>query len=293
MKNVNFITDYREDEKRRNSFNQLAQTTFQIDFSKWFNKGYWNDKYVPYSFMNNNGEIIANASIFKMNIVIDNSSYNAIQIGTVMTANRYRQKGLSKVLMNKIIDTLKDECDFFYLFANESVLDFYPKFGFSRVDESEYRLTTNRSLRERTKNNVRKLSVDSDIQLLEAMAKNRYQNKSKISVLHNDELLMFYFLVVFPESIYYIAELEAVVIMEHEEDTLHIFDIISCKAQDIYTVLGNVLKEETEQVVFHFDPGNVEGLQVKKIPSDDDALFYLSNATIFDGHFKFPLTSHC
>ncbi|AIC95753.1 GNAT family N-acetyltransferase [Shouchella lehensis] len=293
MKNVNFITDYREDEKRRNSFNQLAQTTFQIDFSKWFNKGYWNDKYVPYSFMNNNGEIIANASIYKMNIVIDNRSYNAIQIGTVMTANRYRQKGLSKVLMNKIIDTLKDECDFFYLFANESVLDFYPKFGFSRVDESEYRLTTNRSLRERTKNNVRKLSVDSDIQLLEAMAKNRYQNKSKISVLHNDELLMFYFLVVFPESIYYIAELEAVVIMEHEEDTLHIFDIISCKAQDIYTVLGNVLKEETEQVVFHFDPGNVEGLQVKKIPSDDDALFYLSNATIFDGHFKFPLTSHC
>ncbi|RQW18427.1 GNAT family N-acetyltransferase [Bacillus sp. C1-1] len=293
MKNVNFITDYREDEKRRNSFNQLAQTTFQIDFSKWFNKGYWNDKYVPYSFMNNNGEIIANASIYKMNIVIDNRSYNAIQIGTVMTANRYRQKGLSKVLMNKIIDTLKDECDFFYLFANESVLDFYPKFGFSRVDESEYRLTTNRSLRERTKNNVRKLSVDSDIQLLEAMAKNRYQNKSKISVLHNDELLMFYFLVVFPESIYYIAELEAVVIMEHEEDTLHIFDIISCKAQDIYTVLGNVLKEETKQVVFHFDPGNVEGLQVKKIPSDDDALFYLSNATIFDGHFKFPLTSHC
>lgn len=293
MKNVNFITDYREDEKRRNSFNQLAQTTFQIDFSKWFNKGYWNDKYVPYSFMNNNGEIIANASIFKMNIVIDNRSYNAIQIGTVMSANRYRQKGLSKVLMKKIIDTLKDECDFFYLFANESVLDFYPKFGFSRVDESEYRLTTNRSLRERTKNNVRKLSVDSDIQLLEAMAKNRYQNKSKISVLHNDELLMFYFLVVFPESIYYIAELEAVVIMEHEEDTLHIFDIISCKAQDIYTVLGNVLKEETEQVVFHFDPGNVEGLQVKKIPSDDDALFYLSNATIFDGHFKFPLTSHC
>ncbi|MBG9784739.1 GNAT family N-acetyltransferase [Shouchella lehensis] len=293
MKNVNFITDYREDEKCRNSFNQLAQTTFQIDFSKWFNKGYWNDKYVPYSFMNNNGEIIANASIYKMNIVIDNRSYNAIQIGTVMTANRYRQKGLSNVLMNKIIDTLKDECDFFYLFANESVLDFYPKFGFSRVDESEYRLTTNRSLRERTKNNVRKLSVDSDIQLLEAMAKNRYQNKSKISVLHNDELLMFYFLVVFPESIYYIAELEAVVIMEHEEDTLHIFDIISCKAQDIYTVLGNVLKEETEQVVFHFDPGNVEGLQVKKIPSDDDALFYLSNASIFDGHFKFPLTSHC
>ncbi|KQL57209.1 MULTISPECIES: GNAT family N-acetyltransferase [Bacillaceae] len=293
MKNVNFITDYREDEKHRNSFNQLAQTTFQIDFSKWFNKGYWNDKYVPYSFMNNNGEIIANASIFKMNIVIDNRSYNAIQIGTVMTANRYRQKGLSKVLMNKIIDTLKDECDFFYLFANKSVLDFYPKFGFSRVDESEYRLTTNWSLRERTKNNVRKLSVDSDIQLLEAMAKNRYQNKSKISVLNNDELLMFYFLVVFPESIYYIAELEAVVIMEHEEHTLHIFDIISCKAQDIYTVLGNVLKEETEQVVFHFDPGNVEGLQVKKIPSDDDALFYLSNATIFDGHFKFPLTSHC
>ncbi|MCM2677459.1 GNAT family N-acetyltransferase [Alkalicoccobacillus plakortidis] len=294
MENLNLVTGYRKDEKLRNSFNHLAQTTFQIDFSKWFNKGYWNDKYVPYSFANNDGDIIANASIFKMNIVIDNVSHNAIQIGTVMTDARYSNKGLAKILMNKIIDSQKDDCDFFYLFANESVLEFYPKFGFSRVDESEYSLVvTNSSLKGATKNNVRKLSVDTDIRLLEAITKNRYPNKSKINVINNEELLMFYFLVIFPESIYYISELESVVIMEHEEHTLHIFDIISTKELDISAVLDNVINEKIEQVIFHFEPDNIKGLQVKKVQSDDDALFYLSDSPLLDGHFKFPITSHC
>ncbi|MGE6632126.1 GNAT family N-acetyltransferase [Bacillus sp. NPDC077027] len=294
MENLKLVSGYRENEQLRESFNHLAKKTFQIDFSKWFNKGYWTDKYVPFSFTNNDGDVIANASIFKMSIVIENVPYIAIQIGTVMTDVRYRNKGLANILMSEILNSQKNNCDFIYLFANASVIEFYPRFGFSRVDESEYSLMVNNShLKVSIKNDLKKLSVDSDLSLLETIAKNRYLNKSKIIVKNNEELLMFYFLVVFPESIYYISELETIILMEHEGRSLHIFDIISPKEQVIDTVLSKLIDEKTEKIVFHFEPNNLKGLHVEKVQTDDDALFYLSKGPVLEGDFKFPITSHC
>ena len=56
-----------------------------------------------------------------------------IQLGTVMTHPDYRKKGLSRVLTNKAIADYREKCDLIYLFANSSVLNFYPKFGFGRI----------------------------------------------------------------------------------------------------------------------------------------------------------------
>lgn len=52
----------------------------------------------------------------------------------------YRNQGLSGKLMNHIIEVYEQEYNFIYLFANESVLDFYPKFGFEKVQESSFSL---------------------------------------------------------------------------------------------------------------------------------------------------------
>ena len=61
--------------------------------------------------------------------------------------------------------------------------------------------------------------------------------------------------------------------MELEERTLHIFDIISTKEQDTYTVLSKVVDEKMEHVVFHFEPDHIKGLHVEKVQTDYDALF--------------------
>ena len=47
---------------------------------------------------------------------------NYIQIGTVMTDNEYRNKGLSRYLIEKIISEYKEKSDCIYLSANDTVL---------------------------------------------------------------------------------------------------------------------------------------------------------------------------
>jgi predicted acetyltransferase len=57
-----------------------------------------------------------------------------------MTHPDYRKRGLSASLMNKVLDEYENNYDFMYLFANQSVLKFYPKYGFQSVNEYQFSL---------------------------------------------------------------------------------------------------------------------------------------------------------
>ncbi|MET3657117.1 GNAT family N-acetyltransferase [Sporosarcina psychrophila] len=294
MGKYELVSDYRNNESLKEKFNTLAMKTFELDFRGWYNKGYWDDKYIPYSFVDE-GKVIANASINKMSIVINGKMCEGIQIGTVMTDENYRNQGLAKQLMQHIMKEYENTCDFMYLFANDTVLDFYPKFGFTRLNESEFSLDLAKSSIQMNKDaKVKRLTIEIDLALLEKFAKNRHVNSTILDVENNESLLMFYFTLAFREAIFYVENLETIVLMEEEEDTLHIFDIISLNVPNIEAVLASIVKEITKKVVFYFTPDfTIEGMTATIMPNDDDALFVLTKKSLLKGNFMFPLTSHC
>lgn len=289
------VSDYSDDKELRESFNSLAIRTFELDFKDWYERGYWNEKYIPYSFLDS-GEVIANASVNKMSIIINGDKYRAIQIGTVMTDHKYRNQGLASELIEKIIDEYKDQVDFIYLFANEMVLDFYPKFGFERRRESEYSLDLGLSDINSNGKAMRRLNLLEDLEIIEKFALNRRPNSRVLGVEENENLLMFYFILVFSENIYYIDELNILLLMEEDGSRIHLYDIISLKSKDfdIKSVLEYIIGEGKSEIIFYFTPDfKLNGLREEKIDRDDDALFILSDKQILEGNFMFPITSHC
>ncbi|WLP60609.1 hypothetical protein [Bacillus pumilus] len=48
MDTYELVSDYRHDNELKESFNQLAIKTFNLDFSDWYKRGYWDEKYIPY-----------------------------------------------------------------------------------------------------------------------------------------------------------------------------------------------------------------------------------------------------
>ncbi|WP_326717516.1 GNAT family N-acetyltransferase [Vagococcus jeotgali] len=75
-----------------------------------------------------------------MTFVINKKKHQVLQLGTVMTKETYRDQGLSRRLIEEILKDYQGKVDMIFLFANETVLEFYPKFGFSRVMEDSYLL---------------------------------------------------------------------------------------------------------------------------------------------------------
>ncbi|MBS4199238.1 GNAT family N-acetyltransferase [Bacillus sp. FJAT-49732] len=291
MGKLRFIKDYKGDEGLRKSFNALANNIFGIDFEEWYQKGFWGSHYIPFSYANGD-QVIANVSVNILHLMIDGETRKAVQIGTVMTHPDYRNKGLSAALMHKVLQEYEKKSDFIYLFANQSVIDFYPKFGFEAVEEYEYSMEFRSN--ETPSVSVPKLDVKNvnDLHFIQQFAFERIPLSQKFSTDNAIGIFMFYCLNVFPDDIYFLEKENVIVLFKKEHDHLHIFDIVSKNEFNIQQVLRKITDDSIRKIVFHYTP-DYPNIQVeRKKYSGSDVLFVKSTSQHrFPLQIKHPLTS--
>lgn len=269
--------DYRNHDGYRGSFNRLSKLVFGIEFEAWYQKGAWDDRYICHSFIADD-EVIANVSVSKMSLVINGESIRALQIGTVMTHPEHRGKGLSKQLMEHVLDTYEDTCDLFFLFANRTVLEFYPKFGFAPFPEHQFHL----NMPDEPQANL--ISLDKlDVSREEHwnLIKKKISSRNPISkhfgVTNTEGLFQFYALNVYPECLYYSHTDDAIIVFEHEGDLMHLYDIVSDKEVDVEALVSRITTEQTRQIRFHFTPDQIiEKVYTEPFGKHEDVLFIKS-----------------
>lgn len=276
MEELLFVTGYKDDDHLRDSFNQLADQTFGIHFETWYQHGYWTEKYQPYSFVDK-GKVVANVSVNLINLVINHEVRLAVQIGTVMTHPDYRNRGLSKMLMDRVLEDFK-HVDLFYLFANQSVLDFYPKFGFEKVEEVQFSLETKYIASNQS--SIKKLdgSKSEDLEFIYKLAAERVVISNIFGTINSEELLMFYCLMVFPQDLYYLENEQALVIYQIEENVLHLYDVVCRNEIKLKEILLRITPDYIKEVVLYFHPDNHEILQ-KKQPYYSSNVLFVKNMT--------------
>ncbi|MCR8630340.1 GNAT family N-acetyltransferase [Paenibacillus radicis (ex Xue et al. 2023)] len=290
---IDLVYDYKDNKAYRKSFNQLATLVFHIDFEAWYLNGFWDDRYICYSFMKDN-EVIANVSVSKMDLVINGLKKKAIQIGTVMTHPDFRGKGLSGVLMRQVLNIYEQDCDIFFLFANSSVIDFYPKFGFESFRESQFKLKFHPSPEAHT--TLRKLncSILEDLEFIKRLVLSRRPVSQQFGVSNNQGLFMFYALNVFSESIFYSQEDEAIIVFQHEGHTLNLYDVVSQGDVNLDRLLSRIANEKTEIIQFHFTPDQLtEKAEYTPINENADTLFIKANFMLDkNSTFCAPILAH-
>jgi GNAT superfamily N-acetyltransferase len=292
LKNITygFAKDFKHDQEIRASFNKLTETTFGFNFENWYLNSYWNDNYIPYSLLHNN-KVISNVSVNKMEFIIENEKKVGIQIGTVMTDKEYRHRGLSKFIMEQVINEWKEQSDFIYLFANDSVHDFYPKFNFQIVDEYQYSKLLNIP---NTSSSLKKLNIDDkyDKELL-VRTINESNPISKLSMRNNTSLIMFYCLSFKKNSIYYLRELKTVIIADIEGETLYLNDVFSKERVKLNDVIQLMTDKTTKKVILGFTPLDEVDYQ-KSLLNQDDSLFVIKDKVNYfkNNKWMFPVLSH-
>lgn len=128
-----YFDEIKDIDEIRNSFIEFIKSSFGFDFSKWYQEGYWSEKYKPHVLVQNN-EVIATVSVNYMTYKYGEEK-NYIQLGGVLTRKEYRKRGLGKWLMEHIVAQYKYQCDAMFLLSNDSAVNFYPQFGFRKAIE--------------------------------------------------------------------------------------------------------------------------------------------------------------
>lgn len=288
MEHCTFISDYRDDRELRTSFEELAKRTFGIDFEEWYQQGYWGEAYRPYSLMDGR-KIISNVSVNKMPFTLCGQRKLFLQLGTVMTDTDYRGQGLNRKLLERVMEEYKNTCDGIYLFANDSVLDYYPKFGFQKAVEYRYSKTVrNTGSREAV---IWPLSRREDYDSVEKII--RRAVKSSLFEMDNIGLTMFYLTYFMKNSLYYIRSLNTYVIAEEEAGVLFLHQVISEGEVELEEVIG-AFGDGIKKVVLGFVPQAPGGFERDVLKEEDTTLFIFGDGwdEFKREGLRFPTLSH-
>lgn len=289
-KEYTLLIGYQKQEQYRDAFNNLAKSIFPISFEEWFQAGYWNEKYIPYTLFDGD-KAVANVSVNIMNFSTFGEQKRYIQIGTVMTHANYRNRGLSRFLMDKVLGEWNNKCDFIYLYANPSALEMYPKFGFKRVKEySCFKPVQNKF--EHT--SVEKLNMDqqSNRDKLYNLAKHS-KIFGRLSMNENADLVMFYCTTFLKESVYYIQSLDAIAVATHDDHQLKIWDVFFKSNVDLDQIIHSLMHSQTDEVLLGFTPNDLNSYKMREIKGDDVLFIKDSKTNLFDDNkLMFPLLSH-
>ena len=252
----------------RNSFNTLATEIFRLNFEDWYQNGFWGENYIPYSIVIDE-KIVANVSVNITNMRFEGNEKRLIQLGTVMTAKEYRNKGLIRRIMEEIERDFEGTVDGMYLFANDSVLEFYPKFGFKKSLEYQYEIQIE-NISECQLEKIVMNHSDAWKQLQNVMKQNNF--RGKFDMIGNHDLNMFYVTKFMREDVYYHKESDTFIIAEIKNDHVMLHNIFSNTVNDLDTVISWFGKE-VNRITFGFTPANLEKCEIKELKEDDTTFF--------------------
>lgn len=285
-----YTNKVRNNSSIRQSFNKLAKKTFGIDFEGWYQNGFWEENYIPYVLMDGD-KVVSNVSVNIINTNYRNEERLFIQLGTVMTDEYYRKQGLSRWLIEKILEEWKEKCDAIYLYANNKVLDFYPKFGF--VKGQEYQASRMVTPMEAE---IRKLDMisceDRKILYEKYVLSNPF---SDLTMEKNNGLIMFYCTQFMKENVYYIPKYDLAVVAEYDADKLICYDVFGNTNVTLQEVLSVMSRDDTKVSILGFTPKDKDAFTFKEVNVEDLTLFWWSEKeNIFsnDARVMFPLLSH-
>lgn len=146
---------------------------------------------------------------------------------------------MSRFLVEQALKDWHGNCDGIYLFGNDSVKDFYPRFGFASAPEyqcSRKAPTSNLNIK------IDQLNMEEmpNLQLLK-MKSADFNPYSLFSAENNEWLVLFYSTLFYKDKFWHIPQYDTIVVADFEGDTMNCYDIFG--AGDIpYTTLFYMTK---------------------------------------------------
>ncbi len=213
------------------------------------------------------GEVVSNVSVNACNMNYKGKEVKLIQLGTVMTKEDQRGKGYSRMLMEEVMKDYEGKVDGMYLWGNDSVVNFYPKFGFKEAKEYQYSKEVEQTGQDKTTKVHMNNKQDFD-KMVEILA-TRSQN-SRMYMVGNTGLYMFYLSQFMTENVFYIADCDSYAIAEFEDDTLILHTIIGDAGVDeVIKSFGSQVK----RVVLCFTPNDTQGIEENEFHEEDTTFF--------------------
>ena len=236
-----------------------------------------------------------------------------------MTDEAYRGQGLNREIMERVLEEYRDKADGIYLFGNDDVVEYYPKFGFVAAREYEYYLPCenlsscevlgagNISSSDETGNiNLVQVDMSDEIQVkkfydfIRRYPENISEENRNTSfyMSHNLGLYQFWLPPGKGKKVFHLSETDSYVVAKMSGEVLHIQQIFGREKIDLLrlakSLRENIFEKNIKEVSFGFTPCDTKNLLVREHKEEDCTLFIIGTdlERIERDKLMFPVLSH-
>lgn len=294
-----YCTNVKNNDTLRASFNELTRQTFCFDFVGWYEAGQWGDFYIPHVLLDGE-KVVSNVSVNIMQFDLQGVKKNYIQLGTVMTDNAYRGQGLNREIMERIMAEYKGKVDGIYLFGNDDVVNYYPKFGFKPAKEYEYYLSCGNAgevepyaLEKVDMQDTAQAEKFYDFMHAYKVEAGQPNQNDAMYMSENVNLFQFWLGTGYGDNVYYLPEMNTYAILEVDGDRVVICQIFGKDEVDVLR-LAKTVNESVSEVVLGYTPVHKEKYLVREHKEEDCTMFIIGEdlERIEQEKMMFPLLSH-
>lgn len=257
--------------------NDLLKDIF-LDFQFFYDLDLWDENYESYSIMEDD-RIVSNICVYKTQVLFHGKQSLALSLGAVATRKGYRGRGYAKLLMDHILKKYNKVA--MYLGANDSVTEFYPRFGFRRVYEKlpVADVTIN--------NDIEPIFIPyNDPQVLDYIY-HRINYSQILDCKNTQSINLFHIHLSFlNNSIYHIPELDTMFIAQQEDKVLKLIGVFSKKDITFDELASKLPFQGVERIEFGFMPYWEDAVYSMQDYETDP--IFVKNITCDLGDFKFP-----
>ena len=268
-------------------FRHAADIFGGIDFVRCAALGGWGENYRVLAVVEGE-ELVATVGVSQMRLCLADEQYpvEGLQLGAVATRSGRRGEGHARRLMDHVL-SLADACDApVLLFANSSVTDFYPKFGFRRM--LAQRLYAEIDIDPGT-DRARRLDIGlkADRDLLVYLCAASPAHGGVLSARPDASTLLWYLCNGF--SIAYILEDgKSAVFVEQNEDHLLLQEYVGTLPANLAAALSSIVSAGITTVEFGFLPQQSWPAVPLLIEDDPDTLMFWRGKNLPSGILRFP-----
>jgi predicted N-acetyltransferase YhbS len=257
----------------------------RFDFRPWYLRGGWTSAYEAFALAQAD-EIVANVSVMRMRLLIGGREVRGAQLGAVGCVPEMRGQGLMRPLLERVLAQLESEAELLFLYANDGVLDFYPRFGFRQVRESVFELE--RPL-EPALDPAPRLDLDDPSQRaawLTACASSLPPTE-RFGMRDYGSAALWHACVFYPHAVHVLSEGDTYAVAVQRGDTLHLLDLAAPRRFDLLPVLPRLIREPIARVRFGFCP-ELWCPMARAVEPSDEALFIRGALALPAEPFKLP-----
>jgi GNAT superfamily N-acetyltransferase len=255
-------------------------------FRRWAQLGGWNESYEVFA-LHNDRKLASIIGVMNMHCLFGGVEYQGVQLGAVGTLPNFCGRGLSGQLMNRVLAEHSGPEKPVILFANDTVLDFYPRFGFRPVAQKRFMLS--RKLQPAMRP-IRRLdlAMRADRALLADYCARAAPTKGRFAA-RDYFPIMLWNLIQNPRHVVLTDDLAAVLVVSRVDQWLIVHDVYAPSVFDLVDALASAIDAPVEGIEFCFDPGEELAAMTMKVESyTEDPCFLLWNSSLPPGNRRFP-----